>query len=149
MGKFKYLLLTALAALCFAASPQKAHAQVAVQIGPAPECPYGYFDYPPYDCAPYGYYGPEWFSSGIFIGAGPWYHGRGRFWGHVDNHYDRHDGWHGEYPRRGERYDEHRRPGYYQNFRGNEMRDGHGHSRLGREHEHSEHEREEHERPHN
>jgi len=31
-------------------------------------------DYP-YACAPYGYYGPEWFSGGIFIGAGPWYHG--------------------------------------------------------------------------
>ena len=85
MSKFKYLLLIAVAALCFAASAQKAQAQVAVQIGPAPECPYGYFDYPPYDCAPYGYYGPEWFNGGVFIGAGPWYHGRERFWGHVDN----------------------------------------------------------------
>jgi len=43
-------------------------------VGP-PVCPYGYFDYAPYACAPYGYYGPSWFSGGVFIGAGPWYHG--------------------------------------------------------------------------
>src|SRR5258707_12600041 len=43
-------------------------------VGP-PVCPYGYFGYAPYACAPYGYYGPSWFSSGGFIGAGPWYHG--------------------------------------------------------------------------
>jgi hypothetical protein len=136
VSKFRYLLFIAVAALCFAASPQKVHAQVAVQIGPAPGCPYGYFDYPPYDCAPYGYYGPEWFSGGIFIGAGPWYHGRERFWGHVDNRFDRHDGWHGEYPHRGEHFDEHRRPDHVEHFRGNEMRDGHGHSNLGGAHEH-------------
>ncbi|MFZ0742847.1 MAG: hypothetical protein WAM85_00480, partial [Terracidiphilus sp.] len=35
-----------------------ASAQVAISIGAAPVCPYGYFDYAPYDCAPYGYYGP-------------------------------------------------------------------------------------------
>ncbi|MGA8367274.1 MAG: hypothetical protein WB716_08160, partial [Candidatus Acidiferrales bacterium] len=40
-----------------------------------PVCDYGYYPYAPYACAPYGYYGPEWFSDGIFIGAGPWYHG--------------------------------------------------------------------------
>jgi hypothetical protein len=49
-------------------------------IGPAPICSYGYYDYYPYACAPYGYYGPEWFNGGIFIGAGPWFRGgfRGR-----------------------------------------------------------------------
>jgi hypothetical protein len=48
-------------------------------VGPAPVCTYGYYDYYPYACAPYGYYGPSWFSGGIFIGAGPWGHGyRGR-----------------------------------------------------------------------
>ena len=66
-----------------------AHAQVSVGIGvgpvgvgigapayygPAPVCAYGYYDYYPYACAPYGYYGPEWFSGGLFIGAGPWFH---------------------------------------------------------------------------
>ena len=44
-------------------------------FGPAPECVYGYYPYYPYACAPYGYYGPSWFSGGIFIGAGPWFHG--------------------------------------------------------------------------
>lgn len=150
MGKFKYLLLIAVGALGFAGAPQRAQAQVAVEVGPPPECPYGYFDYAPYDCAPYGYYGPEWFSGGVSVGAGPWYRGRERFWGHVDNRYDRNDGWRGEYPRRGERFDEHRRPGQYENWRGNEMRDGHGHSRLGPAHEHGEHhDQGEHERPHN
>jgi hypothetical protein len=130
------LLVAAFAAFFFAALPQRAQAQIAVQIGPAPICPYGYFDYPPYDCAPYGYYGPEWFSGGIFIGAGPWYHGDRRFRGHVDNHFDRHDGYRGEYPNRGEHFDEHRRPGGSEHFRGNEMRDGRGHSNLGAAHEH-------------
>src|SRR5580658_7657608 len=32
---------------------------------------YGYFSYAPYTCAPYGYYGPDWFVGGVFIGAGP------------------------------------------------------------------------------
>src|SRR5271154_7448925 len=60
-----------------------AHAQrvvVGVGVGPgyygaAPACEYGYYGYAPYACAPYGYYGPSWFSGGVFIGAGPWYRG--------------------------------------------------------------------------
>jgi hypothetical protein len=49
-------------------------------IGPAPICDYGYYNYYPYACAPYGYYGPEWFDGGFFIGAGPWFRGfRGGF----------------------------------------------------------------------
>src|SRR6202050_1755448 len=44
-----------------------------------PVCSYGYYDYAPYACAPYGYYGANWFANGLFIGAGPWYHGYG--WG--------------------------------------------------------------------
>jgi hypothetical protein len=43
-------------------------------VGPAPVCAYGYYPDYPYACAPYGYYGPSWFSGGIFIGAGPWFH---------------------------------------------------------------------------
>jgi len=42
-----------------------------------PSCPYGYYPDYPYDCAPYGYYGPSYFVGGVFIGAGPWYHGYG------------------------------------------------------------------------
>jgi hypothetical protein len=38
----------------------------------APACPYGYYQYYPYDCADYGYYGPEWFAGGYFAGIGPW-----------------------------------------------------------------------------
>ena len=120
MGKYKYLALVAITVLFFSWSPQKMQAQIEVQICPPPVCPYGYFDYPPYDCAPYGYYGPEWFPNGIFLGAGPWFHGDRHFWGHVDRHFD-----------------EHHRPEHFENFRGNEMRDGHGHARQ--EHEHGDH----------
>jgi hypothetical protein len=69
----------------------------------APECPYGYYDYAPYDCAPYGYYGPDWFVGGAFIGAGPWFRGPSGFYGHVDNRYDPHNGYAGPKPARGER----------------------------------------------
>jgi hypothetical protein len=51
---------------------------IGVGVGVAPVCAYGYYPDAPYGCAPYGYYGPSWFSGGVFIGAGPWYHG----WGH-------------------------------------------------------------------
>lgn len=65
----------------------QAQVSVGVAVGPAyidpyygaePVCDWGYYSYYPYACAPYGYYGPSWFSSGLFIGAGPWYgYGRG------------------------------------------------------------------------
>ena len=56
---------------------------IGVGVGPGyvagpPVCAYGYYPDYPYSCAPYGYYAPSWFSGGVFIGAGPWYHG----WGH-------------------------------------------------------------------
>ena len=84
-----------------------APAQVSVNIGVAPVCPYGYFDYAPYECAPYGYYGPDWFVGGVFIGAGPWYHGPHGFYGHVDNRYDPRHGYHGPFPPRGAQPFEH------------------------------------------
>ena len=132
MNRLKFFALAAVAAICFAATPPKTQAQVAVEIGVAPECPYGYYDVAPYDCAPYGYYGPEWFSGGVFIGAGPWFHGPDHFYGHVDNHFHPEHGYHGPYPARGEapRADFH--PEHMENFHGNEMRDGHGH--VGGEH---------------
>src|SRR4029077_17919138 len=40
---------------------------------PPPVCPYGYFCYYPYACAPYGYWGPSYFADGVFIGVGPWF----------------------------------------------------------------------------
>jgi hypothetical protein len=54
-------------------------------ITEVPDCPYGYYDYPPHNCAPDGYYGPEWFNHGAFIGAGRWFHGSNDFEGQVDN----------------------------------------------------------------
>jgi hypothetical protein len=98
---------------------RSAPAQVSVNIGVAPVCPYGYFDYAPYNCAPYGYYGPEWFTGGIFIGAGPWFHGPQGFHGNVDNRFDPHHGYHGPFPARGDTASNH--------FHGNEVRSAGGH----------------------
>jgi hypothetical protein len=80
MRYLKYLaLLAVLAAFC--AIPSQAQVSIGVQIGPSygfynvpPVCPYGYYPDYPFGCAPYGYWGPEWFVDGVFIGAGPWYH---------------------------------------------------------------------------
>jgi hypothetical protein len=118
------LALTAAAALSFAVMSPRANAQVAVgvNIGAAPACPYGYYDYAPYSCAPYGYYGPEWFVSGVFIGAGPWYRGPAHFSGHVDNRFDARAGYHGPFPNHGDHPAPHPQGG----FHGNEMRDGRG-----------------------
>lgn len=96
-----------------------APAQVSINIGEAPACAYGYYDYAPYNCAPYGYYGPDWFSGGLFIGAGPWFHGPRGFYGHVDNRYDPRHGYNGPTPQRGEQP--------FNHFHGNEARDGQGH----------------------
>ncbi|GAB2592206.1 hypothetical protein GCM10027066_33940 [Dyella jejuensis] len=117
--------MVAVATVAFAMSSPRAEAQVAVgvNIGPAPVCPYGYYDYAPYSCAPYGYYGPEWFNGGVFIGAGPWYRGPAHFRGHVDNRFDVRGGYHGPMPQHGERPAPHPGGG----FHGNEMRDGRGH----------------------
>jgi len=126
MQKFRFLALAVIAGLCFMATSHKAEAQVSISIGPPPVCPYGYFSVPPYACAPYGYYGPEWFSGGIFIGAGPWFHGPAHFHGYVDNHYHPDHGYHGPMPARGEA-PRHGWNGHPENFHGNEARDGHGH----------------------
>jgi hypothetical protein len=48
----------------------------------SPVCSYGYYDYAPYACAPYGFYGPGYFYNGIFLGMGPWAGwGYGHGWG--------------------------------------------------------------------
>lgn len=107
-------------------SASLASAQISVQIGAPPVCPYGYYDYAPYNCAPYGYYGPEWFNGGVFIGAGPWFHGPHHFHGYVNNHYDPHYGYHGPMPHHGEAAP-HGHPMAPGGFHGNEMHDGQGH----------------------
>ncbi len=110
--------LTLVVGLSLVNSPTTS-AQVVVNIGPEPGCPYGYYDYAPYTCSPYGYYGPDWFSGGLFIGAGPWFHGSRGFYGHVDNRYDPRRGYAGPMPERGEQA--------FNHFHANEARDGQGH----------------------
>lgn len=78
MRYLKYLLL--LAVLVLPAVHSQAQVAIGVQIGPnyglynaPPVCEYGFYPDYPFGCAPYGYWGPEWFVDGAFIGAGPWY----------------------------------------------------------------------------
>jgi hypothetical protein len=120
------LAFLAFSVSCSALAIPLAEAQVSVNIGVAPDCPYGYYDVAPYGCAPAGYYGPEWFSGGIFIGAGPWFHGPANFHGNVDNRFHPEHGYNGPLPNRGDRAEPARRvdPAH---FRGNEVRDGRGH----------------------
>ena len=126
MQVLKLLTLTAIAGLCFTPSIPQAQAQISVEIGAAPDCPYGYFEAAPHGCAPYGYYGPTWFAGGAFVGAGPWFHGNQNFRGQVDNHYSPEHGYKGTMPERGEKASaEHAYP--QKDFKGNETRDGRGH----------------------
>jgi hypothetical protein len=118
MANWKMLTLSAISAALLVGTTA-APAQIGISIGAAPVCPYGYYDYAPYDCSPYGYYGPDWYNGGVFIGAGPWFHGPHGFYGHVDNRYDPHNGYHGPMPSRGAQP--------FSNFHGNEARDGQGH----------------------
>jgi hypothetical protein len=86
MKYMRYVALLALLAMPLAYSQAAVRVGMNVGVGVGvggyvagpPVCSYGYYPDYPYSCAPYGYYGPNWFANGIFIGAGPWYHG----WGH-------------------------------------------------------------------
>ena len=86
MKYMRYVALLALLAmpLAYSQAAVVVGARVGVGVGVGvgvagpPVCAYGYYPDYPYACAPYGYYGPNWFSGGVFIGAGPWVHG----WGH-------------------------------------------------------------------
>ena len=102
MRYLKYLAL--LGIFLFAATYAQAQVSVGISVGPVyservyvapPACPYGYYDYYPYACAPYGYYGANYFVRGVFIGVGPWYRGhfdRDRYWGDRDR-FERAHGW--------------------------------------------------------
>ncbi len=121
MTNWKLITLSTLAAALFtgvSVAPSPAQVSIGIGVGAEPGCPYGYYDYAPYSCSPYGYYGPDWFNGGVFIGAGPWFHGPAGFYGHVDNRYDPHHGYAGPYPERGEQP--------FNHFHGNEARDFHG-----------------------
>ena len=82
MKYLRYVALLALLAMPLAYSQAEVRVGVGIGVGgyvdDPPVCAYGYYPDYPYACAPYGYYGPNWFAGGVFIGAGPWYHG----WGH-------------------------------------------------------------------
>ncbi len=91
----KLAVLSLLLVFFVAAGSHAAQAQIAVGVGVGgpgygygygpPACEYGYYGYAPYSCAPYGYYGPNYFVGGLFIGAGPWFRGgygfRGGYYG--------------------------------------------------------------------
>ena len=125
MRMLRYFLLVTVAIGLSLSAAATSQAQVSISIGPEPACPYGYYDYSPYTCAPYGYYGPEWFSSGAFVGVGPWFHGRSNFHGKVNNKYDPQHGYNGPTPQRGEKPAASKTPA---KFHGNETRDGRGHT---------------------
>lgn len=129
MNRLSLILLAVIAGIvCFTLiTPQFAQAQISVEIGAPPVCPYGYYDVPPYSCAPYGYYGPEWFVGGVFIGAGPWFHGPAGFRGHVNNRFHPEHGYAGRLPERGERPNPRNRLDKVSHFKPNEVRDGRGH----------------------
>ena len=128
----KNLMLLSLLGICLLAVPPAQAQPVAWgfgigvapgYVGPPPICPYGYYPYYPYTCAPYGYYGPDWFVGGVFIGAGPWFHGYHGWRGY----YGRPGYWgHGGYYGRNGYY---ARPGYYghSGFRGGHMDRGPAH----------------------
>ena len=120
MRSWKALGISVVTSAALLTPAAMAPAQISVSIGRAPVCPYGYFDYAPYNCSPYGYYGPDWFSGGVFIGSGPWFHGRSGFYGHVDNRYDPNHGYAGPMPERNENA--------FNHFHANEARDGRGHT---------------------
>jgi hypothetical protein len=127
MNRFKCLVLAAVVAqVGFTVTAPRAEAQDSVDIGTEPGCPYGYYDYAPYACAPYGYYGPEWFMGGVFVGAGPWFRGPEHFRGHVDGRFDVQRGYRGPVPNRGDDREPSKRLDQIDHFRGNEMHDGRG-----------------------
>lgn len=118
----KYLLLVVGVGMLATTACGPRHVAVGVGVGGPPVCPYGYYEAPPYSCAPDGYYGPEWFSGGVFLGAGPYYRGPEHFYGHVDHHLDYRKGYRGPLPQRGERPAQRRAQ-----FHGQAMHDPRGH----------------------
>src|SRR5215813_4232504 len=78
MRYLKYAALLGILLFAAAGSVRAAQVRVGVGIGPVyvgpePVCAYGYYPYYPYSCAPYGYWGPDYFYDGVFVGFGPWF----------------------------------------------------------------------------
>ena len=126
MRRWKLLVLPALAGAIWGATPA-APAQVSVSIGAAPVCPYGYYD-PRRTSAHLTATTARSGSAAVSLLEPD--HGsmaRHDFYGHVDNHYDPHHGYHGPYPAHGEHADPDRMAHHAENFHGSDMRDGRGH----------------------
>jgi hypothetical protein len=123
MKTLRFIALPFLALLCLTCFSSTSEAQISINIGVEPVCPYGYYNYAPYQCAPFGYYGPTWFSGGVFLGAGPWFHGPVGFRGYIDRTFDPRFGYHGAFPVRGEHADWGRHRGWERRFHGREYRE--------------------------
>ena len=128
MRVLSFMVLAAAAGIGLTVGIPTTRAQVSVEIGVAPDCPYGYYDTAPYGCAPTGYYGPEWFNGDGFVGAGPWFHGASDFQGNVNNRLHPEHGYKGPMPKVGDRPEPGKRLDKVEHFKGNEMRDGRGHT---------------------
>ena len=124
MHGIQFLALAGLATIGLASMTSPTQAQINISIGAEPSCPYGYYDYAPYNCAPNGYYGPQWFVGGRFVGAGKWFHGPADFHGTVNNRFDPQHGYKGPAPHPGDHPDPAAKAAHFQ---GNEERDGRGH----------------------
>jgi hypothetical protein len=57
MHRMKLFTLVATAVFAAIAAVPTTQAQITISVGAVPICPYGYYDYAPYNCSPYGHVG--------------------------------------------------------------------------------------------
>ena len=74
MQGLKILLGSAALLAGMALTPQRLNRKSpsALTLVCLPYASLGYYEAPPYACAPYGFYGPGYFYNGIFLGVRPW-----------------------------------------------------------------------------
>ena len=96
-----------------------APAQVSVNIGVAPVCPYGYFDFAPYDCAPMATMGRIGLSGVCLSGPGHGFTALAVFMAMSTTATILVTATTGPFPARGEQA--------FSHFHANEAQDGHGH----------------------
>jgi hypothetical protein len=70
MSYWKFLAIPILTAALLSI-PNSAAAQFSINIGAEPVCPCGYYDFAPYDCAPYGTTGPSGSAAACSSEPGP------------------------------------------------------------------------------
>ena len=93
MRYLKYVALLAILMVPVAYSQAQVRVGIGVGVGPGyvagpPACAYGYYNYYPYACAPYGYYGPDYRGHAYVPRGG--YGGSYRGDRHDGDHRDRH-----------------------------------------------------------